>query len=124
MSSSLSYHSHLMEFLSDPQLAAAYLEDVWQDNEGEPRLLGLALNQVAEALGASRLSPIEIKHHQQQLELLLQCQGSDVLIELEQWLKVLGLELSITSLEINSENQKNSSTFNSTLIEKTPIYSS
>jgi DNA-binding phage protein len=48
-----------MEFLSDPQLAAAYLEDVLQDNEGEPRLLGLALNQVAEALGAGSISPLQ-----------------------------------------------------------------
>jgi len=124
MSSSLSYHNHLMEFLSDPPLAAAYLEDILQDNEGEPRLLDLALNQVAEALGTSRLSPIELKAHKQQLELLLQYQGSDVINELEQWLKVLGLKLSITSLEINSENQKNLSKLNQNLTEKTPIYSS
>jgi len=105
MPKSLSYHSHLMEFLSDPHLATAYLEDVLQDNEREPRLLALALNQVAEALGASRLSSIEFKNYQQQLELLLQRQGSDVINELEQWLKVLGLRLSITSLDINPENQ-------------------
>jgi putative addiction module killer protein len=104
MPKSLSYHSHLMEFLADPQVAAAYLEDILQDNEGEPRLLALALNQVADALGSSQLSPVELEKQKQKIDQLLQAQGSEVIYKLEQWLGVLGLKLSVTSIEKEEEN--------------------
>ena len=104
MPKSLSYHSHLMEFLNDPQVAAAYLEDVIQDNEGEPRLLALALNQVADALGSSKLSPLELEKQKQKIDQLLQAQGSEVIYQLEQWLGALGLKLSVTTIEKEEEN--------------------
>jgi DNA-binding phage protein len=93
-----------MEFLADPQVAAAYLEDVLQDNEGESRLLALSLNQVADALGSSQLSPLELEKQKQKIDQLLQAQGSEVIYQLEQWLGALGLKLSVTTIEKEEEN--------------------
>ena len=104
MPKSLSYHSHLMEFLADPQVAAAYLENILQDNEGEPRLLALALNQVADALGSSQLSAAELEKQKQKIDQLLQGNGSEVIYNLEEWLGILGLKLSVKTIE--KENQE------------------
>ena len=54
--SSVGYHEHLISFLSNPQIAAMYLEDILQDNDGEPRLLALGMKNIAEALGSQKMS--------------------------------------------------------------------
>jgi hypothetical protein len=66
--------------------------------------LALALNQVADALGSSQLSPLELEKQKQKIDQLLQAQGSEVIYKLEQWLGVLGLKLSVTTIAKEEEN--------------------
>lgn len=99
MAKSLSYHEHLIDFLSDPKTSAAYLEDIIRDNEGEPRLLSLGLRNIAEALGRSKFSEAELKEYQAKINDILSSQGDDVIYKLEEWLSILGLQLSIAVIE-------------------------
>ena len=93
--SSVGYHEHLIDFLSNPQMAAMYLEDILQDNDGEPRLLALGMKNVTEALGSQKMSLEEVKQHQEKIEKLLQLKGVDFIYELMAWLDTLGLKLGV-----------------------------
>jgi DNA-binding phage protein len=99
-----SYHDYLISRLRDPSYAALYLETHFEEEEDpDPGLLKLALNDVLEALSRSNLSPEQAELHAQKLEKLLSQQGSDVIYGLSQWLSELGLELTVAVAEQQHE---------------------
>jgi hypothetical protein len=51
------YQSYLLESLQDPSEAAAYLNAVLEEENPEPELLSLALQDAAKALAPSRTDP-------------------------------------------------------------------
>ncbi len=88
-----SYLDALLDSLQDPIESACYLTAIIEAENPEPELLPLALNDVSKALdktGASAKS----------LETILQKQGAESIYGLVDWLKGLGLRLTVT---VNSE---------------------
>ena len=53
MAKSNNYHQYLIESLKDEKEAANYLWGILQEEQPEPQLLEMALNNVLEALGDS-----------------------------------------------------------------------
>ena len=85
MPKSLPYHDFLMARLKSPSYAAVYLETHFELDEGEApdeALLRLALRDVAEALGKSKMSPEQYELHLKTLDELLSQQGSDAIYSL------------------------------------------
>jgi DNA-binding phage protein len=88
------YHPYHIDRLKDPEYAAVYLEVHLEDHEPldiETNLLKLALSDVAEAL-----APEQLATHTEILETILQKQGAEVIYGLVDWLKALGLKLTVT----------------------------
>lgn len=88
-----SYLDALLDSLQDPIESACYLTAIIEAENPEPELIPLALNDVSKALdktGASAKS----------LETILQKQGAESIYGLVDWLKGLGLRLTVT---VNSE---------------------
>lgn len=88
------YHPYHIDRLKDPEYAAVYLEVHLEDHEPldiETNLLKLALNNVAEALASEHLTT-----HTETLETILQKQGAEAIYGLADWLKGLGLKLTVT----------------------------
>lgn len=107
MATTKSYHQYLIESLKNPVEASAYLEAILQEENPEPQLLKVALENVLEALGNNQLSPDEIAPHKQKIDELLNQSGAYIIDNLAQWLQKLGLELTITiAQELPSINQK------------------
>ncbi len=107
MPTTKSYHQYLIKSLKDPVEASAYLEAILQEKNPEPQLLKVALENILEALGDTKLSPDEIALQKQKIEELLNQSGSEVIYNSAQWLQKLGLELTITiAQESLSINQK------------------
>lgn len=91
-----SYHDYLIASLKDPEESAAYLEAALEEEDWEPKFFRKTLNNVAEALGAERLSPEERKRHQEALESILTSSGSEAVHRLVQWLGEIGLKLTVS----------------------------
>jgi len=89
------YQEYLLESLKDPSEAALYLWAILQEENPEPELLKSALCDVAEALGELNLSPAQAKLHREQLEKLMNKKASEVIYGLSNWLKALGLKLTV-----------------------------
>ena len=90
-----SYHDYHIKELQDINYAAVYLEVHLEDHEPldiETNLLKLALSNVAEAL-----APEQLAMHTETLETILQKQGAEAIYGLADWLKGLGLKLTVTS---------------------------
>ncbi len=90
-----SYHEYHIKELQDINYAAVYLEVHLEDHEPldiETNLLKLALSNVAEAL-----APEQLAMHTETLETILQKQGVEAIYGLADWLKGLGLKLTVTS---------------------------
>ena len=90
-----SYHEYHIKELQDINYAAVYLEVHLEDYEPldiETNLLKLALSNVAEAL-----APEQLAMHTETLETILQKQGVEAIYGLADWLKGLGLKLTVTS---------------------------
>jgi DNA-binding phage protein len=88
------YHPHHIDRLKDPEYAAVYLEVHLEDHEPldiETNLLKLALSNVAEAL-----APEQLAIHTETIETILQKQGAEAIYGLADWLKGLGLKLTVT----------------------------
>jgi DNA-binding phage protein len=102
MPKSLLYHPFLIKQLKDPSFASLYLETHFELEEGEepaPQLIRLALSHVLEALGEQKMTTEEAKMHLEKLDEILSQQGSDVIYNLGNWLKALGLKLTVTVCE-------------------------
>lgn len=95
ISASDSYQDYLITSLKDPEEAAGYLDAILEEENPEDNLLLSALEDVAIALGDVKLSSEKTKLHQQKLKDFLQKQEIDVFYELNSWLKVLGLKLTV-----------------------------
>lgn len=111
MTTSLPYHPFLIEQLKDPSYAALYLETHFELDEGEeidPKLLRLALRHIVEALGEAKMTPEEVKQHYEKLDELLSQKGSYVIYYLGDWLKQLGLKLTVSVVQQPQESQENS----------------
>ncbi|MGV0023727.1 helix-turn-helix domain-containing transcriptional regulator [Phormidesmis priestleyi] len=93
-----SYYDPLILSLKDPEQAAAYLEAILAEDNPEPEL-HRALSNIAEALGQETLN-----QHSDQLNDLLSQSGSNVIYQLEDWLKGLGLKLTITVNDIDERS--------------------
>ncbi|HBK66173.1 MAG TPA: transcriptional regulator [Cyanobacteria bacterium UBA11166] len=103
MPKSVSYHQHRIEFLQNPEAAAAYIEAILAEKDPEPQLLQISLSHVAEALGELNMTPEEVKHHQQILEVILSQPVNSGVYSLENWLNSLGLKLTITTADAPQE---------------------
>jgi DNA-binding phage protein len=102
MPKSLPYHPFLIKQLKDISFASLYLETHFELEEGEestPQLIRLALSHVIEALGEEKMTDEEAKIHLEKLDEILSQQGSDVIYNLGNWLKVLGLKLTVAVCE-------------------------
>jgi DNA-binding phage protein len=98
MSRSLPYHDFLISNLKDPNYAALYLETHMELEEGEeldPRLLRLALSNVAEALSEQHMTQEQAKLHLEKLDELLSQPGVEAIYNLGDWLNALGLKLTV-----------------------------
>ncbi|KYC39816.1 transcriptional regulator [Scytonema hofmannii PCC 7110] len=99
MSKSLPYHDFLISNLKDPNYAALYIETHMELEEGEeldPRLLRLALSNVAEALGEQHMTLEQAKLHLEKLDELLSQPGVEAIYNLGNWLNALGLKLNVS----------------------------
>ena len=91
--SSDSYDQYHIKELQDINYAAVYLEAVIEDHDPEDiqtDFLKLALSDVAEALASDQLAT-----HTATLETILQKQGAEAIYGLADWLKGLGLKLTV-----------------------------
>ena len=102
----ISYQEYLIESLKDPSEAVLYIWAILQAENPEPELLVSALQDVAEALGEANLSEEEAKRHLEKLNELKDKQGSEAIYFLSDWLKALGLTLTVIVEEEDKDNQK------------------
>ena len=88
------YHPYHIDTLKDTKYAAVYLEVHLKDHrllDIETNLLKLVLSDVAEAI-----APEQLATHTEALETFLQKQGAEAIYGLADWLKGLGLKLTVT----------------------------
>ncbi len=97
------YQDYLISHLKDPTYSAVYLETHLEESEPDHELLRLALQNVAQALGTVKLSPEQEHLHIQKLDEIFSEKGSHVLYRLAGWLNVLGLKLTVTVDQPESE---------------------
>jgi DNA-binding phage protein len=108
MPTSDSYQDYLIEALKEKIHAAAYLTAHLEDEEPEAALLELALSNVFEALGEPKMSPEDAKLHLEKLDNLLSGEGTATIYALANWLKVLGLKLTVAVAAENEESESDS----------------
>lgn len=99
-----SYQEYLIESLKEHSEAALYLWAILQEKNPEPELLPLALRDVAKALGEVNLSPEEAKLHLDKLDELMNKGGIETIYGLSNWLKKLGLTLTVV-VDEDAENR-------------------
>jgi DNA-binding phage protein len=107
MPTSDSYHDYLISSLKDPSYAAVYLETHLEEKEPEPELLRLALSNVAEALGELNMSSEQANLHREKLDKLLSHEGIEAIYNLANWLKNLGLKLTVSVSEEAEDSSTN-----------------
>jgi probable addiction module antidote protein len=93
MTTSRSYQDSLVEGLSDPREAAAYLDAALE--EGDRPAFLLAIRNVIEALGGMTQIARRTGLNRENLYRVLSEQGNPELNSLEKLLKALGLRLSV-----------------------------
>ena len=106
MPKSLSYREHKIQFLKNPQAAAAYIEAVLEEKEPESELFLLALFHVAEALAEDKMTSENAKVHREKLDEILSQKGSDAIYNLAGWLREFGLKLTVTADDVSEEKTK------------------
>ena len=99
------YQDSLMTRLKDPNYAAGYLNACLAENDPEPELIHLVFSNVAKALGEERMTPEQLKLHQEKLDRLLADGGSDAIYSLAEWLQSLGLKLTVQVADDGAKNQ-------------------
>ncbi len=91
-----SYQDYLISRLKDPAYAALYLETHMEEEEdNEPELLRLALDNVFQALSSSKMTFDQVELHRQKLDEILSQPGSSAIYGLASWLNELGLKLTV-----------------------------
>jgi DNA-binding phage protein len=88
-------------------LSAAYITATIEEIDPEPKLLKLALGDVAEALGQPKMTAEEYELHLKKLDELLSQQGSDTIYNLGTWLNALGLKLTVAVCTDTEDNTVN-----------------
>jgi DNA-binding phage protein len=94
-----SYLDALIDSLQDPIEAACYLTAIIEAEDPEPELLPLALNDVSKALDKTGAST-------QSLEMILQMQGTESIYGLVDWLKGLGLRLTVSADTAEAQSEE------------------
>ena len=107
---SVPYHPLKIKSLKDPLFAAAYLTEIFEEEEGdlETGIMRKALRDVFEALGEPIMSDAEAKLHLDKLDVLLSQNGMATIYALANWLKVLGLKLTVAVAQ-EDEGEESSS---------------
>ncbi|WP_341731688.1 transcriptional regulator [Microcoleus sp. EPA2] len=101
-----SYHDSKISNLKDPNYSAAYLSLIFDEEEEGDLEMGImrqVLRDVFEALGEPIMSAEDAKLHLEKLDVLLPQEGIATIYALANWLKVLGLKLSVTVAEDEGE---------------------
>ncbi|PHX54877.1 transcriptional regulator [Tychonema bourrellyi FEM_GT703] len=104
---SVPYHPLKIKSLKDPLFAVAYLTEIFEEEEGdlETGIMRKALRDVFEALGEPSMSADDAKLHLEKLDSLLSQSGIATIYALANWLKVLGLKLSVAVAEDEGEEE-------------------
>ena len=107
---SVPYHPLKIKSLKDPLFAVAYLTEIFEEEEGDFELgiMRKALRDVFEALGEPNMSADEAKLHLEKLDSLLSQNGMATIYALANWLKVLGLKLSVAVAQEDEGEEKGS----------------
>ncbi|MEG4490752.1 MULTISPECIES: transcriptional regulator [unclassified Microcoleus] len=97
MPKSVPYHPFKIKSLKDPNFSAAYITEIFEEEEGdlELRIMRKALRDVFEALGEPNMSADDAKLHLEKLDTLLSGDGIATIYGLASWLKALGLKLTV-----------------------------
>ena len=93
-----SYHESKISNLKDPNYSAAYLSLIFDEEEEGDLEMGImrqVLRDVFEALGEPIMSDEEAKLHLDKLDVLMSHNGMATIYALANWLKVLGLKLTV-----------------------------
>ncbi|MGL5063193.1 MAG: DNA-binding protein [Microcoleus sp.] len=110
MTKSLPYHPYKISNLKDPNYSAGYLTEIFEEESGDLELgiMRKALRDVFEALGEPNMSAEDAKLHLEKLDALLPQEGIATIYALANWLKVLGLKLTVTVAAENEEPESDS----------------
>jgi DNA-binding phage protein len=106
MPKSVPYHPFKISNLKDPNYSAGYLSLIFDEEEEgdlETGIMRKVLRDVFEALGEPIMSDEEAKLHLEKLDGLLSQSGIATIYALANWLKVLGLKLSVAVAEDEGE---------------------
>ena len=105
MPKSVPYHPLKIKSLKEPNFSAAYLTEIFEEEEGdlELKIMRKALRDVFEALGEPNMSADDAKLHLEKLDTLLSPEGSATIYALANWLKALGLKLTVA---VDVEDEK------------------
>ncbi|MBF2027407.1 MAG: transcriptional regulator [Oscillatoriales cyanobacterium C42_A2020_001] len=99
-----SYYDYLISRLKNPIEAAAYIEAILEEEDPEPTLLKSALLDVIEAFSRTELSLEQAEVQRQKLDHVLSLSGSQAIYGLMTWLDDLGLKLSVSIQDQDSDN--------------------
>jgi DNA-binding phage protein len=119
MVKSVPYHPFLIEQLKDPAYSAGYLTMFLNEPEEGDLDLGIfpsALRDVFEALGEPIMSAEDAKLHLEKLDVLMSHNGMATIYALANWLKVLGLKLTVAVAQ-EDEGEESSSVSDVELVE-------
>ncbi len=111
MVKSVPYHPFLIEQLKDPVYAAGYLTLFLNEQEEGDLDIGIfpsALKDVFEALGEPNMSADDAKLHLEKLDGLLSQNGMATIYALANWLKVLGLKLTVAVAQEDEGEEESS----------------
>ncbi|NJK77046.1 MAG: transcriptional regulator [Oscillatoriales cyanobacterium RU_3_3] len=97
MPKSVPYHPYKISKLKDPTYSAGYLTEIFEEEAGDLELgiMRKALRDVFEALGEPNMSEEDAKLHLERLDNLLSGEGTATIYALANWLKLLGLKLTV-----------------------------
>ena len=115
---SVPYHPLKIKSLQDPLFAVAYLTEIFEEESGDLELgiMRKALRDVFEALGEPNMSDEEAKLHLEKLDVLLPQAGIATIYALANWLKVLGLKLTVAVAQ-EDEGEESASVSDIELVE-------
>jgi DNA-binding phage protein len=118
MPKSLPYHPYKISNLKDPAYSAGYLTEIFEEESGDLELgiMRKALRDVFEALGEPIMSDEEAKLHLDKLDVLMSHNGMATIYALANWLKVLGLKLTVAVAQ-EDEGEESSSVSDVELVE-------
>jgi len=114
-----SYHESKISNLKDPNYSAAYLSLIFDEEEEGDLEMGImrqVLRDVFEALGEPIMSDEEAKLHLDKLDVLMSHNGMATIYALANWLKVLGLKLTVAVAQ-EDEGEESASVSDIELVE-------